>query len=222
MADETPQVYDNDILTLVDMYSTTALQVQNTLGGNSSSIAALGSILEEYNDRFESMADVFSQAVGDAASYFLDRDRDAILAEYNFVQSQSPEWRAGISGTDKFLYPVMLDIGVGNVQIYTAISLLNEYNQRFPSSDPLDLKKYNSDYGQLALDLDQTYNTATVKFASLMAEKGISWGQQNIANWDSLDAIEREAFSVYFYNVGEEFVEGRRDSAISKNGFLQC
>lgn len=218
MAEETPQIYDNDILTLVDLYSTTALQVQNTLGGNSSSIAALGSILEEYNDRFESGSDIFSQAVGDAASYFLNSDHDAILAEYNFVQAQSPEWRAGISGADKFLYPVMLDVGAGNVQVYTAIGLLDEYNQRFPSSDPLGLKKYNSDYGQLALDLDQSYNTATVKFASLMVEKGISWGQQNVANWDSLDALEKEAFAVYFYNVGEEFVEGRRDAAISENG----
>lgn len=218
MAEETPQIYDNDILTLVDLYSTTALQVQNSLGGNSSSIAALGSILEEYNDRFESGSDIFSQAVGDAASYFLNSDHDAILAEYNFVQAQSPEWRAGISGADKFLYPVTLDVGAGNVQVYTAIGLLDEYNQRFPSSDPLGLKKYNSDYGQLALDLDQSYNTATVKFASLMVEKGTSWGQQNVANWDSLDALEKEAFAVYFYNVGEEFVEGRRDAAISENG----
>ena len=51
-----------------------------------------------------------------------------------------------------------------------------------------------------------------------MVEKGISWGQQNVANWDSLDALEKEAFAVYFYNVGEEFVEGRRDAAISENG----
>lgn len=200
------------------MYSTTALQVQNVLGDGASSIAALGSILEEYNDRFESGVDIFSQAVGDTASYFLNTNHADILADYNFVQAQSTEWRANLHGADKFLYPVMLDVGAGNIQIYTAIGLLEEYNQRYPSSDPLDLKKYGSDYSQLALDLDQSYNTATVKFASLMVEKGMSWGAQNVSNWNSLDALEKEAFAVYFYNVGEEHVVGRRDSALSESG----
>ncbi|WP_299960839.1 hypothetical protein [uncultured Roseobacter sp.] len=219
MAEETPQVYSSDILTLVDLYSTTALQVQNALGGNSSSIAALGSILEEYNDRFESTKDIFKQISGDTISYLRNRDHESILEQYNFVRAQSAEWRAEVEGPiDKTLFPVMLDVGVGNIQVYTAIGLLGEYTQRFPSSDPLGLKKYNSDYAQLALDLDQSYNTATVKFASLMVERGISWGQQNVANWGSLDALEKEAFAVYFYNVGEEFVEGRRDAAILENG----
>lgn len=218
MADETPMQYDDNILTLVDMYSSTALQVQSVLGSGSSSIAALGSILEEYNDRFESGADIFRQAVGDSASFFLNTNHADILAEYNFVQAQSAEWRANLHGADKFSYPVMLDVGAGNVQIYTAIGLLEEYNQRYPSSDPLGLKQYSSDFSKLALDLDQSYNTATVKFASLMVEKGLTWGAQNVSNWNSLDALEKEAFSVYFYNVGEEHVEGRRDSAIAENG----
>lgn len=218
MSEETPMQYDDNILTLVDIYSTTALQVQNTLGSKASSTAALGAILEEYNDRNESGLDIFSQAVGDGASYFLNTNHADILAEYNFVQSQGAEWRAGISGADKFAYPVMLDVGAGNIQVYTAIGLLEEYNQRYPTSDPLDLKKYNSDYAKLALDLDQSFNTSTVKFASLMIEKGMSWGAQNVSNWDSLDALEKEAFAVYFYNVGEDYVEGRRDAAISENG----
>lgn len=33
-----------------------------------------------------------------------------------------------------------------------------------------------------------------------------------------MDALEKEAFAVYFYNVGEEFIESRRDSAISEGG----
>ena len=200
--------------------------MQNSLGSGSSSTAALGSILEEYNDRFESKSDIFQQGVGDAASYFSNTSHDDIIAEYKFVRSQTPEWRADIgtsipdilTGGSKFNYPVLLDVGAGNVQVYTAIGLLEEYNQKYQTSDPLDLKKYNSDYAKLALDLDQSFNTSTVKFASLMVEKGMSWGAQNVSNWDSLDALEKEAFAVYFYNVGEDYVDGRRDAAISENG----
>lgn len=36
MADEPPMQYDNNILNLVDMYSSTALQVQSILGSGSS------------------------------------------------------------------------------------------------------------------------------------------------------------------------------------------
>ncbi|MEM1391088.1 MAG: hypothetical protein AAGG45_08405 [Pseudomonadota bacterium] len=143
---------------------------------------------------------------------------DDILQEYNFIQSQTPEWRAELGGIDKLSYPVMLDIGVANFQLRTAIGLLDEYNQRFPSSDPLGLKVYSSDYVQLASDLNNPLNTASVKFASLMVDTGMSWGAQNVANWSSLSATEKDAFAVFYYNVGEEFIEARRDAEIAENG----
>lgn len=48
-------------------------------------------------------------------SYLQNCDHYAILAEYLFVQAKGPEWRAGIGVKEKFLHPVMLDIGVENV-----------------------------------------------------------------------------------------------------------
>ncbi|WNZ54055.1 hypothetical protein QT397_02070 (plasmid) [Microbulbifer sp. MKSA007] len=218
MSSETPMQYDDRILSLVDIYSSTALEVQYILGSSSSSIAALGSILEEYNDRFEGNSDTIIQYFGDAYSFLFNSSHGSILEQYNYIKSQNAEWRSDISSTDKFRYPVMLDVGVGNVQIYTAIGLLEDYNQRFPSTDPLNLKKYNEDYSKLALDLDQTFNTATVKFASLMIEKGLAWGAENVSNWNTLDNIEKEAFAVYFFNVGEEYVEKRRSEKITENG----
>ncbi|MEO0370846.1 MAG: hypothetical protein AAF231_05255, partial [Pseudomonadota bacterium] len=218
MADETPQVYTKNILSVGDMYGLAALQSQVALGSHDTSAAVIGSILEEYNDRFEGTTSLIFQEGADALSPILNNSHASILENYNLVQSLGPDWRASVSDFDKLNNPVMLDIGVGNVQIYTAIGLLDEYNQKFPSSDPLGLKQYNSDYQQLALDLGRPLNSATVKFATLMVDKGMTWGQQNVANWESLSILEKEAFAVYFYNVGEEFMERRRDDAVAENG----
>ena len=40
--------------------------------------------------------------------------------------------------------PAFLGVGPGNINIRTAIDQLKNYNQWFPNSDPLDLKKYNA------------------------------------------------------------------------------
>ncbi len=213
MSEETPMIYNDDILQLVDLYSLSASQTSAILGINSD--AAIGAILEEYNDRFESGSDIFWQALGDNASFFLNSNHADLLQEFNEINQLSPQQRNELN---KLSNPILLDVGVGNVQIYTAIGLLNDYNEAYPNSDPLGLKQYNTDYSKLALDLDTTFNNATVKFSSLMIEKGFNWGASNVANWDTLSSEEQQAFSVYFYNVGEDFLNSLRDNAINENG----
>ncbi len=216
MATEEPMIYDDQILRLVDMYSTSALQMQNLIGG--SSIAALGAILEEYNDRYETLPDVLTQAFADYWATAHSNNHQEILQNFEYAQAQGAEWRLSLGTAGKLLNPVMIDVGPGNIQIYTAINLLNEYVQKYPNSDPLGLKQYNSNYSELASALANPLNNATVKLASLMVEKGISWGAQNINNWSDLDPLEQEAFAVYFYNVGEDRLEEKRDAAIQATG----
>ncbi len=216
MSSEEPMIYQDKVLSVVDMYSDTALNIQNITGVSSSVV--LGSILEEYNDRHETLPDLLSQKFADYWSTALNNSHEAILENYNYVQSKGADWRTNLSTANKLLNPVMIDVGVGNIQLYTAIGLLDEYNQKYQNSDPLELKQYNSDYNNLVNALSNTFNNATVKFASLMIEKGLSWGAHNISNWDTLSGLEQEAFAVYFYNVGEEYVEDRRATAIAENG----
>lgn len=222
MSDTTPATYDDDILKIVDMYSDTALQIQNKMGMEASSAAVLGAILEEYNDRFETVPSFAFQLLGQFASYVLNRNHGGIRDDHDLVKAGTPEWRATIRRFKKLVYPVKIDVGLGNVQLYTAIERLNEYNDKYPDSDPLNIKKYNSNYAKLERDLSEPFNTSTVKFASLMIEKGMAWGAKNISNWNSLDALDKEAFAVYFYNVGEEYVNKLRDNAIKEKGIYNA
>lgn len=218
MSSENPTKFDENILTVADIYSSTALKIQNILGNGSIASATIGAVMEEYNDRHENGIELAAQWIGDTASRHLNTTHSDILSDYEFVKSKGSEWRSELGIAGKLQHPVMLDVGVGNVQVYTAINLLSEYNARYPNSDPLGLKKYNNDYVSLASDLDTVYNSSTIKFASLMVEKGIKWGAQNIANWHTLSASEKEAFAVYFYNIGEDKANDKLIEGVQKFG----
>jgi len=77
MSGETPTDYSEKVLEIVDMYSTLALQTQHTLDSSASAAAVLGSIMEEFNDRHESIITSSKQAFGDAF-HFLTRANPAI------------------------------------------------------------------------------------------------------------------------------------------------
>ena len=98
MSSESPMTYDDDILKLMDLYTTTALLTQTSIGG--SSIAALGAILEEYNDRFETLPDILTQAFSDYWSSAFNNTHEEILQNYLYVESQGYDWRSSLNSAE--------------------------------------------------------------------------------------------------------------------------
>ena len=173
---ETPATYPDNFLTLADLYSTSARRAATALGISFDPTAAVGAVLEEAWDRGES-ADNFSyQSASDFYSLWHNSNHASIAAEYAELQAMSPTDRAAASGA---WYQVMLDVGPGNIQLYTAISLLEEYNERYTTSDPLGLKHYNNDYVSLVQDLNNWMGPTSINFATLMIQKGLEWGEAN-------------------------------------------
>ena len=60
----------------------------------------------------------------------------------NVTEAKSVDQSNGVSIKDKWFNPTLVDLGYGNIKLGTAIDLIQKYNRRYPSSDPLDLKKY--------------------------------------------------------------------------------
>jgi hypothetical protein len=77
-----------------------------------------------------------------------------------------------LSYLDRFDNPAFFDGGPGNIKIRTAIGVLQNYNQMYPDSDPLELKRYNQRYNLLVRDLKDPDSDTTVKIAGVVAREG--------------------------------------------------
>jgi hypothetical protein len=102
--------------------------------------------------------------------------------------------------------PVLWDVGPGKINIRTAISMLQNYNQMYPDSDPMDLKQYNQRYDLLVRDLKNPDNDATVKIAGLVAREGQNFflNAMTPERWAALSDDERAAALTKYYAAGKE------------------
>jgi hypothetical protein len=122
---------------------------------------------------------------------------------------------------NKYLRPVinpaLFDIGPGNVKIRTAISMLQNYDQMFPDSDPLNLKRYNQRYDLLVRDLKDPDSNTTVKIAGLVAREGQDFflNAMTPQRWAALSDDRRAALLTKYYAAGKERMQ---DDFVSKGG----
>jgi hypothetical protein len=112
----------------------------------------------------------------------------------------------GVTYGVKWDHPVLVDLGYGNIKLGTAITLLQDYNLRYPKSDPFDLKQYNDRYDLLARDLSMNAPfTATAKFAALEAAEAIDFFKRRAPRtWAKADQFERLGLVATYYNRGRE------------------
>jgi len=111
--------------------------------------------------------------------------------------------------TDRLANPIFFDVGPGNIKIRTAISMLQNYNQLFPYSDPIDLKRYNDRYDLLVHDLKNPDSDTTIKIAGLVAREGQDFYRKTMTpeRWAALSEDEQAAALTKYYAVGKERME---------------
>jgi len=221
MSSETPQLYSwlelhmivsNDWKDAKEIYKTLNLS-QYGISGKS----VIGSILEEFHDSKETIKDDLTQWGAD--KFVLNSSLNSIKNSYEKLRDQPTLWDQIKNGSiSKTSYVSSIDVGRGNVQIYTAIYLLEKYNQQYPNSDPLNLKQYNNDYTKLVSDLINNEKSTTVYFAGLMVQNAAQWYQKNASNWNTLTQDQKDALIVYFYNVGERGMNEKATQAKNNGG----
>lgn len=151
MPTETPQIYDSRVLSFIYHYSpsiTTIASIATQLNGanqispyNMERYIA-GFIAEEYNDRYESPFSTAMQAFGD---WYLSQYSEIELANSIAAIDANPALWDLTSPVAKLRIPGLIDVGPGNIQLYTAVTLLREYSQSNPTTDPLNIKQYGTD-----------------------------------------------------------------------------
>jgi hypothetical protein len=155
--------------------------------------------------------------IGDPLSFvgnpFLDvRARNYFWRDHNALSqdledAKKVDQSRGVNAWKKFWHPVLADLGPGNIKLAHAIELLRRYSQRFPDSDPLQLKeKYNLDYKGLGRDLADWDNLeATAKFAALDAADAVAFFQREAPRtWASADKFKKLGLVSTYYNRGRE------------------
>jgi len=124
----------------------------------------------------------------------------------NIVESELVDQTNGVSYGQKLDNPVLVDLGMGNFKLGTAIDLLRNYNKKYPITDPFDLKRYNGDLDDLAWDLSTQSNlVTTAKFSVLMAEEAIKFFERRApTTWENADLFEKLGLVTTYYNRGRE------------------
>lgn len=118
---------------------------------------------------------------------------------------------SGDGGTAVFRtqHPLFWSNGFGYIKGFTAIEELLYYNERYPDTDPLQLKQYNNRYDLLLQDLNDPTKDTTFRVSAALSESAVAFFNQTLgANaWNSLTEAERAALVTKFYAVGRLTLE---------------
>jgi hypothetical protein len=127
------------------------------------------------------------------------------IADYYWATgSLPPATLMNPDGFDKLGNFTLFDVGVGRIQIRTAISALLDYNERFQDSDPFGLKQYNQAYDLSVNDLKDPNSQTTIKIAGMIALEGKEFYSSVMSNWNALDATTQAALITKYYTLGRE------------------
>jgi len=173
-------------------------------------------VSEEFNDQRTSGFGL-NAAVDYVAS---SRSHEQIKANYEYFNLPENAARLARSGVlDKLVNPALTDVGPGNIKVHTAISTLEWYNQKYPSSDPLNLKQYNSDYKKLTTDMSSFERPqATANMAAALALRAQDFYETYAPEaWAAATNAEKAALTSTYYNRGERVLLNEK-SVVEQQG----
>ncbi|WP_292556451.1 calcium-binding protein [Methylobacter sp.] len=119
----------------------------------------------------------------------------------------------GLDGVDKFLNPVLMDMGKANIKLATAIRLIEEHG-----SDALligiDVAGYSNNYARLADNLVNDTTGLSAKLYGLMIKEADTWytaPEHNAygADWATLPQEIKDALYITYTNLGQDAMEQR-------------
>ncbi len=132
---------------------------------------------------------------------------DRTHAEWQTLYAAAKSFSGAPSATDKLKNPALIDSGLGNFKISTAIDLVIA-NANKPEYESLKLTQYLTDYQKLVSDLMSDKSDLTVKlYALYMKENAEPFFVKNNAyggQWNALPQTLRDALLVTYTNIGEE------------------
>jgi hypothetical protein len=187
--------------------STAIFDAATALGVPPEAIA--GAMAEEYDSNLTDILKVWG-----AADLVLDGivklyDSDSLYNDYLSIAGVPAD-----SLFDKLAHPTANDIGRANIEVKTAIALLEDYVTDYPSSDPLNLKQYVGNYDQFVADIIDPLSPATASVLGLQMKKGQEFFQTNAAEWwndPSRTDEEKSALLITYSNLGHDRVAKNMD-----------
>lgn len=163
----------------------------------------------------------------------LDNAAEALALDYAKRSSHSI-LEAQLAGVDALIeagvpessdalkvYPVMVDVGVGNIKVRTGIQLLRDYlDDPAFADDPLRLETYENAYHRFTIDLIQNASGLQSKIAGLMVAEGQEFFVERLAtsDWRSYTEEQQAELLATYYNFGRSAIIERYDEQIADQG----
>lgn len=171
-----------------------AKSIENKLGSEIvTADAILGAIGEEYQsqaiiDVFQNLYLKFHWSASNNSEYNNDYKKTKLL----------PSERDLLSAINNFMEN---DIGPGNVNIRTAIDIVNEYTREYPNSDPLNLKKYKGNPSLMVQDMMNSKHSINVALTGFYLKKAEKVAEKS-KGWSNLSLDNKKAVLITMFNNG--------------------
>nr|WP_320113874.1 hypothetical protein [uncultured Desulfuromonas sp.] len=122
--------------------------------------------------------------------------------------------------TDKIMNPALIDVGLGNFKIATAIDIVVKYANKAEYA-ALGLTSYLNDYALLVEDLMKPDGELTAKLYGIYLKEAEQWFIDNGAygdEWENLPQTFRDALLITFTNRGQEGMEAAKAELYDDKG----
>ncbi len=233
-AGTTVEAYDNQVYNYIKSNKANIEKAANNLGMPNITTAIAGAMAEEnhsyvtkswqpwYDDY--ALSNLSPETLIFAANTFLLGGWAAAIAVVTFdaadkrshadwalLYSQVSAEDEITSGFDKFLNPILGDLGPGNVNMRTAIRLITEYRDDADTVG-IDVTKYTNDYAALANDLVEDVDGLAAKLYGLMIKEADAWFIAHHAygeDWATLPQEIKDALYITYTNIGRGGMEAR-------------
>jgi Ca2+-binding RTX toxin-like protein len=213
---------DAEALNYIHDYWETIRDTGNALG---ISREAIGGLMAKEHQMYNT--NIYYHTWSDGLALTVLPTHAQIQQAYAIVQglgiADSGDWRL------KILHPVLMDVGPGNFKFTTALRLLEQYNavHEDVDDDPLDLKKYNTDYRLLLTDLMKRSEPTTAIFYGLMVQEADTFFTKTLnsvadqAYWNSLSPEFRDALRITYMNFGQTLMWEKYTKQLADYGFYR-
>ncbi|MGO8951930.1 MAG: hypothetical protein ACLPWS_03060 [Rhodomicrobium sp.] len=150
---------------------------------------------------------IIGNPIRQVETYLLPYSSDRYLRSiYDATNKLDPETLM-YPGGSAVRYPMLFDVGPGNIKLRTAISLLDNYNSQYQGeSDFLGLNRYNGNLPQFINDLRNPGNPLTANVSGLLASEATQYYKYHMtpAGWDFLPDDQKAAAVTQYYVRGPE------------------
>ena len=206
--------YSQETLEYIKEYSDRIKRASEAVGVDPKAVAGVianedNHIREEYENPWHGIKEINLNYIGESLTS--SHSHESIAEEYNDWQQNGRDPQPGL--LEKTINPVANDLGRANINLYTAIDLLKQYNRDFPG-DPLEMGSLDSSYDILVDRLKDPQDPISANLSALMVKRANDFFEKHTPTaWANMSDTDKNALAATYFKIGENrILENMKDN----------